>query len=130
METYIDPKLPCPGPESIRPDAVIVEGRTHTGRACRIVDNTCSVPKEELIEVLNGLITERRFGIAALSPMAAMRSPSGGRALPTSSSAMRSIVCSCFRTKRESNDSNRRSGPSLVQDLSHECARQEAFQHL
>ena len=68
METYIDPNLPCPGPESIRADAVIIEGHTHTGRACRIVDNTCSVPPEELIEVLNGLIAERRFGIAALSP--------------------------------------------------------------
>jgi len=68
MENYIDPSVPCPGPDSVRPDAVIIEGHTHTGRPCRIVDNTCSVPKEELAEVLNDLIAARRFGVAALSP--------------------------------------------------------------
>lgn len=67
METYIDPAVPCPGPESLRPDALIIEGRTHTGRACRIIDNTCSVRREDLLEVLNALIAARRFGMTALS---------------------------------------------------------------
>ncbi|MHB8253166.1 MAG: hypothetical protein ACYDEV_05585 [Acidiferrobacter sp.] len=68
MENYIDPNVPCPSPDSVHPDAVIVAGQTHTGRACRIVDNTRSIPKEDLAEVLNSLIAERRFGVAALSP--------------------------------------------------------------
>ncbi len=67
MSDYIDPTARCPGPESIRPDATIIAGRTHTGRPCRIIDNTCSIPREELAAVLEGLIAERRFGMAALS---------------------------------------------------------------
>ncbi|WP_297360146.1 hypothetical protein [Acidiferrobacter sp.] len=67
MEDYIDLQARVPGPESLRPDAVIIEGRTHGGRACRIVDNTCSVAREDLVGVLNDLIAARRFGTAALS---------------------------------------------------------------
>ncbi len=67
MESYIDPNARCPGPDSVRPDAIIVEGRTHSGRACRIVDNTCSVAREDLADVLDALIAARRFGTAALS---------------------------------------------------------------
>ncbi|HUW98696.1 MAG TPA: hypothetical protein VMV40_07645 [Acidiferrobacter sp.] len=67
MENYIDLSAACPRPDSVRPDAVIIEGHTHTGRPCRIVDNTCSVPRKDLTEVLDGLITAHRFGVAALS---------------------------------------------------------------
>lgn len=67
MENYIDPDVRCPGPETLRSDAVIIEGRTHTGRSCRIIDNTCSVARKDLVEVLEGLIAARRFGTAALS---------------------------------------------------------------
>ncbi|MDA8191371.1 hypothetical protein [Acidiferrobacter thiooxydans] len=67
MDDYIDPQARCPGPESLRPDAVIIEGRTHNGHACRIIDNTCSVARKDLVEVLDGLIAARRFGMAALS---------------------------------------------------------------
>jgi len=67
MDSFIDLNVPCPGPDTLRPDAVVIEGRTHTGRPCRITDNTCSIPREDLIAVLEGLITERRFGMAALS---------------------------------------------------------------
>ena len=67
MKDYIDPQARCPGPESVRADAVIIEGRTQSGHACRIVDNTCSVARADLAEVLNALIAARRFGTAALS---------------------------------------------------------------
>lgn len=68
MNDFIDPNAACPGPDSIRPDAIIVEGRTLSGRPCRIIDNTCSIQRADLVEVLEGLISERRFGVAALSP--------------------------------------------------------------
>ncbi|WP_298134674.1 hypothetical protein [Acidiferrobacter sp.] len=74
MDDRIDPDARCPGPESLRPDAVIVAGRTHTGHACRIVDNTCTVAHQDLVDVLNDLIAARRFGIAA-------RSAHGGQTL-------------------------------------------------
>lgn len=53
---------PCPQPGAVRPDAIVVDGVTHTGKACRIVDNTASVERAALREVLDTLIRERRFG--------------------------------------------------------------------
>lgn len=67
MEKYIDPNVSCPGPDSVRADATVINGHTHNGRPCRLIDNTCSVTKEDLEAILAGLIAERRFGIAALS---------------------------------------------------------------
>lgn len=64
---FVDPQLPPPSAGSVRADAVIVEGVTHTGRACRIVDNTASIERAALREVLEALIRERRFGVTALS---------------------------------------------------------------
>lgn len=67
MEAFIDPTIRCPGPDSIHPDATIIESRTHTGRICRIIDNTRSIDRAELSSVLETLIQEKRFGVAALS---------------------------------------------------------------
>ncbi len=67
MEKYIDLNIPCPRPDAVQSHAVIIEGHTHTGHPCRIVDNTGSIAREDLRAVLDGLIRERRFGIAALS---------------------------------------------------------------
>lgn len=64
---FIDPNARPPGPESLRPDAVVVEGRTHNGKPCRIVDNTASVATTELRAVLEALIRERKFGPGGLS---------------------------------------------------------------
>lgn len=64
---FIDPNARPPGPESLRPDATIVEGRTHNGKPCRIVDNTATVPEGELRAVLETLIHERKFGPGGLS---------------------------------------------------------------
>lgn len=51
----------------ISPQAVILEGVAHNGRACRIVDNTGRVPREELRALLEALIAERRFGLSGRS---------------------------------------------------------------
>lgn len=67
MEPFVDRLARCPGPETIRPDATIITGVAHNGHPCRILDNTCSVPRQDLAEVLGALIAERRFGVAALS---------------------------------------------------------------
>jgi len=78
---FVDPTLPCPGEESIRPDAVIIEGVAHNGKPCRIVDNTASVDQAELRELLDALIRERRFGFSGLSVAGsnriAVREPTG-----------------------------------------------------
>ncbi|HQU16844.1 MAG: hypothetical protein B7Z66_06975 [Chromatiales bacterium 21-64-14] len=50
-----------------RPDARIVEGRTGTGRSCRIVDNTATVAPAELAALLQDLIRAQRFGLGGHS---------------------------------------------------------------
>lgn len=64
---FVDPSLPPPEAGRVHADAVIVEGITHTGKPCRIVDNTASIDRAALHDVLDALIRERRFGISGLS---------------------------------------------------------------
>jgi hypothetical protein len=47
--------------------AVFVEGRAHNGRPCRVVDNTGTVERALLEELLAELVKARRFGVAGLS---------------------------------------------------------------
>lgn len=49
------------------PDARVIEASTHTGRPCRIVDNTGSVEPADLAALLEDLIRERRFGYWGLA---------------------------------------------------------------
>lgn len=49
------------------PAARVLEGTTHTGKPCRIVDNTASVDPDELAALLDDLIRERRFGLWGVS---------------------------------------------------------------
>ena len=65
---FIDPTTPCPKPGQIRPGATVIEGCAHNGRPCRIVDNTASIDPAELRELLDTLITSRRFGLHVVSP--------------------------------------------------------------
>ena len=64
---FIDTTITCPSVDFIQPDAQIIQGVTHTGKPCRIVDNTASVSLAELQEVLTTLIREKRFGLSGLS---------------------------------------------------------------
>jgi hypothetical protein len=62
------PNLPAEGERVPQhPDAVVVEGVLANGKRCRLVDNTRSVPGEELQALLDALIRERRFGLSGLS---------------------------------------------------------------
>lgn len=54
-------------PPEPEPQATVIEGTAHNGNACRIVDNTGTVPHPELEGLLNELIEARRFGLHALS---------------------------------------------------------------
>ncbi len=56
-------------------DAHAVEGRTHTGRTCRIVDNTGEVDRAELAALLEDLVRARRFGLLGMSAGADARIP-------------------------------------------------------
>ena len=47
--------------------ANVIEGVTHTGKPCRIVDNTGTVPRAELESLLADLIEQRRFGLSGRS---------------------------------------------------------------
>lgn len=51
----------------ISPEAVILEGVAHNGKACRIVDNTGRVPRAELDSLLAQLIEGRHFGLGGMS---------------------------------------------------------------
>lgn len=53
--------------QDIAPDAVIIEGVARNGKPCRIVDNTASVSREELQQLLDTLIREKQFGIQGQS---------------------------------------------------------------
>lgn len=64
---FVDPSAKPPKAEEIRPDAVIIEGVAHNGKPCRVVDNTASVPRAELRDLLNTLIEEKRFGLGGMS---------------------------------------------------------------
>ena len=47
--------------------AVILEGMTKRGKPCRLIDNTASAPREELVALLNDLIEQEHFGPSGLS---------------------------------------------------------------
>ena len=51
----------------MRSDAVILEGTAHNGKPCRMVDNTASVPSDELQALFDHLIAEETFGISGTS---------------------------------------------------------------
>lgn len=57
-----DPRIP-----PLNTHAVIVEGRAHNGRPCRVVDNTATVERALLEELLADLVSARRFGLGGLS---------------------------------------------------------------
>lgn len=76
MDEFVPPPatdLPAPG--KLAPGAVVVEGRTHLGKPCRIVDNTGSVSRSDLEATLERLIEDRRFGLTGLSPQGGNRIP-------------------------------------------------------
>jgi hypothetical protein len=53
---------PPPGP-----DATIIESVAQNGRPCRIVDNTGTIERAELEQLLADLISEGHFGLRAMS---------------------------------------------------------------
>jgi len=53
---------PPPGP-----GATIIESTAHNGKPCRIVDNTGTIDHAELEQLLADLISERHFGLRAMS---------------------------------------------------------------
>lgn len=64
---FIDLRAPCPSEGDVRPGAAVIEGVAHNGKPCRIVDNTGEVPRQELLDVLDALIREKKFGVGGLS---------------------------------------------------------------
>ncbi|WP_018871273.1 hypothetical protein [Thioalkalivibrio sp. ALgr3] len=54
-------------PPEPAPDATIIEGTAHNGKPCRVVDNTGTIPRGELEQLLEDLIRDKRFGLTALS---------------------------------------------------------------
>ncbi|EGQ62060.1 hypothetical protein GGI1_10580, partial [Acidithiobacillus sp. GGI-221] len=62
--------------------AVIVEGMTKRGKPCRLIDNTASAPREELVALLNDLIEQEHFGPSGLSVAGVTRSASVPRSPP------------------------------------------------
>lgn len=54
-------------PPAPNPEATIVESVTHSGKPCRVVDNTGTVDRNELEQLLNDLIDRKQFGIRGLS---------------------------------------------------------------
>lgn len=53
--------------DSSHPEAVIIEGATVSGKRCRVVDNTGTVKRAELQNLLDELIREKRFGFSGIS---------------------------------------------------------------
>lgn len=51
----------------LRPDAVVIEGVTHTGRRCRLIDNTAGVDRADLEALLGELVGNKRFGVSGVS---------------------------------------------------------------
>ncbi len=53
--------------DSSHPETVIIEGATVSGKRCRIIDNTGTVERAELQNLLDELIREKRFGFSGIS---------------------------------------------------------------
>ncbi|HKK14229.1 MAG TPA: hypothetical protein VKA14_06165 [Gammaproteobacteria bacterium] len=49
------------------PSSRVIEGRTRSGRPCRIVDSTGRADPRDLKELLDDLIREDRFGVQGMS---------------------------------------------------------------
>ncbi len=49
------------------PGATIIESVAHNGRPCRVVDNTGTIARAELEQLLVELIESRHFGVRGLS---------------------------------------------------------------
>jgi hypothetical protein len=49
------------------PSATIIESVAHNGKPCRVVDNTGTIPRAELEQLLRDLIEARHFGVRGLS---------------------------------------------------------------
>lgn len=64
---FVDPSVSLEDANPRRPDAVILEGRTLKGKACRLVDNTASAPHAELEILLQALIEHDKFRLGGLS---------------------------------------------------------------
>ncbi|MDH5547654.1 MAG: hypothetical protein OEZ43_18910 [Gammaproteobacteria bacterium] len=63
------------------PEAIIVEDKAQNGKTCRIVDNTGSIPVQELAQLLGQMIEDKQFGIKGLSDSQGnlrLREPRGG----------------------------------------------------
>jgi len=61
----ISPKLPSE--ISLSPEAVIVEEVNSNGKTCQLIDNTGTIGRSKMSELLNELIQEEQFGIKAIS---------------------------------------------------------------
>jgi len=51
----------------IQENATIVNGETNNGKSCKLADNTGEIKKNELEQLLNGMIDDQLFGIHAMS---------------------------------------------------------------
>lgn len=51
----------------IEDHATIVDGYAHNGKPCRVVDNTGTIPRDELVAFLDELVEQQRFGMSGLS---------------------------------------------------------------
>lgn len=56
-----------PNAKPLSSTAIVVNGQAHNGKACRVVDNTGTVPMHELQQLLAQLINEKRFGLSGRS---------------------------------------------------------------
>lgn len=67
-----------PDLQDLAPHAVIIEGVAHNGRPCRVVDNTGTVDRQRLKELLDELVQQRQFGLQGLSGSGDNAIPIGG----------------------------------------------------
>lgn len=68
-----------PDPFPISSQAVTVEGVTHNGKKCRIIDNTGTISTEELERLLSDLVQQKQFGVLAQTSGDGRLNLGGGR---------------------------------------------------
>lgn len=64
---FFDPGKSFDEANPISPGAVVLEGTSLKGKPCRLVDNTATVPLDELKILLQALIEQGKFGPGGLS---------------------------------------------------------------
>lgn len=64
---FFDPGMSFDEANPISPGAVVLEGITLKGKPCRLVDNTATVPCDEMKALLRDLIEQHKFGPGGLS---------------------------------------------------------------